>query len=232
MLYKYKSVTKDNIQYTIDIIENQRIFVSDYDFFNDPLEGYYYHVTLGVMGAGLYAAAGEFHRYYKEALKEYKVLCSTPKCQNAQMWAHYADQFQGICIGFKTNKAFAEAENVRYVSKRYYREIREPSPKVMKRIAKNALLYKESGWKYESEWRLILHQEGMYLPFGRREIKHIIVGHKMDGEYARQIKFCADKYRIPVYKTYINETDYSIKVVNFNHNHDDYTGEKPKYIKI
>lgn len=37
MLYKYKSV--DNLEYLLDIIQNQRLYLADIEELNDPLEG-------------------------------------------------------------------------------------------------------------------------------------------------------------------------------------------------
>jgi len=79
------------------------------------------------------------------------------------MWAHYADQYRGICIAYSFAKLLDSlGDDVSFV-RMYYNEIvpivrhsrQEPAD-----VAKMVLSYKNYRWLYEREWR-------MFAPLGK-----------------------------------------------------------------
>jgi len=102
-------------------------------------------------------------------------FCDDPK--NTLMWSHYGDENIGICIGYNPKKLFPKSESMvsDWLLKVDYKEERE--------ITRNAFLHyaacgmwhsndaafslffktlciKSINWKYECEWRYLLHENG------------------------------------------------------------------------
>lgn len=71
------------------------------------------------------------------------------------MWAHYADRYKGVCLGFDVAESPSSGETllaqVKYVERRLSWP-REQDPKFPDRI----LLTKFSHWSYEHEWRMLM----------------------------------------------------------------------------
>lgn len=79
------------------------------------------------------------------------------------MWAHYADQFRGICIAYTFSKLLRYmAPEVSFV-RMFYNETEPTIHRTHKEpdhLAKMVLSYKNYRWLYEREWR-------MFAPLGR-----------------------------------------------------------------
>ncbi len=92
-----------------------------------------------------------FSRVADSHAKSFRIYCLTPYCENALMWAHYADRHTGICIEYdSTDQVFGGAWQVRYNNEfpelKFYEEAEDPMFQ---------LLHKSDVWRYENEYRLI-----------------------------------------------------------------------------
>jgi hypothetical protein len=83
------------------------------------------------------------------------VLCLTTKPDNLLMWAHYASNHSGICIGFDSGlPPFDAAREVKYAEER-------PSVAVLHQdrpyaeVLEQVLFTKSRHWEYEAEWRCV-----------------------------------------------------------------------------
>ncbi len=73
------------------------------------------------------------------------------------MWAHYADQYKGICIAYSFAKLLDDLNDDVSFVRMYYNEMvplvrhsrQEPND-----VAKMVLSYKNYRWLYEREWRM------------------------------------------------------------------------------
>jgi hypothetical protein len=82
-------------------------------------------------------------------------ICSFSEVNdNAPMWAHYADDFKGICIAYNLPTLLDAVEQNAAFVRVFYKEtvpsVSQPSPEEAKMI----LSYKNYGWRYEREWRM------------------------------------------------------------------------------
>lgn len=71
------------------------------------------------------------------------------------MWAHYAQNHTGICVGFDSGlEPFSTAQPVCYQEGR---ALVAPLDAISReqRLVENVLFVKSTHWKYESEWRCI-----------------------------------------------------------------------------
>jgi hypothetical protein len=104
------------------------------------------------------------------------ILTLTEAPDNLLMWAHYAKNYTGFCIGFNSNNWFFSKSNDIYenhtgdkfqrdipiidrevydiVQPVYYSTLR-PQLGIFTSYYLNALLVKAVDWKYEKEWRMI-----------------------------------------------------------------------------
>src|SRR5258708_7001119 len=80
---------------------------------------------------------------------------------NELMWAHYADQYRGICIAYSFAKLLDDlGDDVSFV-RMFYNEIVpivRPSRQEPNDVAKMVLSYKNYRWLYEREWRMFSSQ--------------------------------------------------------------------------
>ena len=79
ILYKYRSLA--NLDWTIDILLNQRLYASEYVKLNDPMEGFFYHHGLS-------------KSKLKEILKDklsYRICSLSKSPTDIGLWTFYAD---------------------------------------------------------------------------------------------------------------------------------------------
>lgn len=110
-LYKYKALPykKDNlnegelkqVEYCKDIILNNRLFMTPREILNDPLEGMAVPIELGISGSGIYASLGMLHPFVEEKINQYRILSLSANARSPLMWAHYANNYAGVCFEFE-----------------------------------------------------------------------------------------------------------------------------------
>jgi hypothetical protein len=119
----------------------------------------------------------------KGSLWQDKGLISfSERSSNPLLWAHYAENHKGLCLGFDVSGA----SQVRYVSAR--RKMPSLLDIVKQKdtgIIENAIMTKYWHWRYESEWRIILSVDevdnsGMsFLDFNENLIlREVLVGYR------------------------------------------------------
>ncbi len=203
-LYRYRSL--EHREREIGAIEEGYLFCATYVQLNDPMEGLFSSSHLLKESQG-YSAI----RY---AIRENKAqigMCSFSEVNDHElMWAHYADQFRGICIAYSFSKLLKNlAKDVSFVRMYYNEEVptvrrtnEEPSL-----LAKMVLSYKNYRWLYEREWR-------MFAPQGRANyrktdcVARIYLGYRIKDNDRDRIKSVMDELEIQTYDMTIRK--YSI----------------------
>ncbi len=161
------------------------------------------------------------------------IVSLTPHWNNTLMWAHYADKFNGFCIGFefdnplyihsKIGESFTTYRNRAYYKTEYwldeiiyanqdayptaasfhFDDIEEEMPEA-------CLRFKASDWRYEHECRLsFLGGQGVHPVPGI--IKEVYFGLRMKEEEKRVLTSITTKYNPVFYDTRKSETH--IKIV-------------------
>lgn len=150
-LYRYRSL--QNFDHEIKAIERAYLFCAAFTSLNDPMEG--------LFTSSPRLRESENYRTIRRSLVENKLqmgMCSFSEVRNHElMWAHYADQFRGICIAYSLSKLlYRLPDNISFV-RMFYNET-EPtvhrSRKEASDLAKMTLSYKNYRWLYEREWRM------------------------------------------------------------------------------
>jgi hypothetical protein len=156
-LYRYRPL--GNVDHEIEAIAEGYLYCAPYKDLNDPMEGLFSSSQL--------LRESEDYRSIRNSIRENKAqigMCSFSEVYDHElMWAHYSDQFRGICVAYSLSRLLKHLEeNVSFV-RMYYNErvptIRRTS-KEPTQLAKMVLSYKNYRWLYEREWR-------MFAPLGR-----------------------------------------------------------------
>jgi hypothetical protein len=192
LLYKYFPLDSDEQLSRIERVLGGWLYFSSPTTFNDPFEmrpllapptrdDFDEVVSRIGLGAGLLsksaqnktfrAVAQEMQRTARSAvapdwLDSIGVLCLTTKSDDLLMWAHYASNHTGICIGFEpSSKPFANARKVQYEEDRprvRAFELERQDEDLLNRV----LCTKSPHWRYEAEWRCLKR------PIRNQELKY------------------------------------------------------------
>lgn len=208
LLYKYKSISSiDDLLRLYDTLKNCRIYLPVYDQLNDPLEGsalghvlneeHFPHSNpetddFEVEDEVVFEAhvndllTDQEDSYIRERKKHYRILSLSSEPRSHQLWAHYAENHKGICLCFKTSNSLSSACELKYIPVKENLEvfdeiITNTKESVELDVIRN-WLYKQEGWAYEKEWRMIFYsepEEKAYLNFSPDELVAVILGEKV-----------------------------------------------------
>ena len=160
--------------HTKDIIENNCLWLSHPQDFNDPFD----------CRIPTYKSNWDIENFY---YKDIGIRCFSAANDNVLMWSHYADSHKGVCLEFDYDKllAIGQAEIIKV---RYRNRI--PDDTGDKSIdLKRALSYKAMDWSYEREYRL-MHGKSKNRKFDilPEALTGIFMGCEMCGEDKENIK--------------------------------------------
>lgn len=160
------------------ILPEKRMRLSRFDTLNDPFE----LMSLRVVGPD---ARKTLKSVISNFVSKLGVLCMVKHSRSPLMWAHYADNHRGVCLGFDVLPDDVP-QKVQYTSERkvHVLDTAHPTGGITEHHLNELLTTKSSGWKYEEEWRLIIKlmepdpvNGHHYLPFHQNFVlREIIVG--------------------------------------------------------
>lgn len=163
-LYKYRSLA--NVDFTLDILINQRLHCAPFEKLNDPLEGIFVWVlrTGGALGTFPFntipIGRGATHRSAR-SVSDMKLLghsrvCSlTNMLNDIRLWSHYADGHRGIAIEVDVEESDDMLHKVKYVDR-----LKESGVSLLTGPRSEEILcLKTRHWAYEQEYRIISSQE-------------------------------------------------------------------------
>jgi hypothetical protein len=146
-------------------------------------------------------------------------ICSFSEIRNSTLlWAHYADQSKGFCIGYNLKELKNDLTEL-LLPVRYSDSLIEVDDtffdgrEINKSFLMNSLTLKSSDWQYEKEWRLLLLAEStekmqkVHLPVP----KEIILGLNITSENHVRLIDIANTKNIPCYKVLIESNSYQYK---------------------
>jgi hypothetical protein len=149
-LYRYRSL--EEFAREVSAIESATFWCSAYKKLNDPMEGVY--------RASKQLRESEKYLETKKLIAGKKAnlgICSFSEShRNEIMWAHYADEYKGICIEYRFSSLLTNlSDDISFVRIHYS----ESAPTVIMKLtpeqmAQNLLSYKNYRWLYEREWRM------------------------------------------------------------------------------
>jgi hypothetical protein len=144
-------------KYGIEAIEKRRIKISSIQTLNDPFE---------LLGPSLKekAVRENLKKWKQNVSRTHGLICMSESWRHPMMWAHYADKYKGICLGFDVSEdLFKPIEYV--VERAKFDELGLSHPASLPELGalnlndaqrKILLLSKFRDWKYEKEYRAII----------------------------------------------------------------------------
>jgi Protein of unknown function (DUF2971) len=206
-LYRYRSInSEERMDRELDSLRDHTLLGSHFERLNDPMEGTYRagsHLTKHRN----YAAIRSHIFDEKAALG----VCSFSETNdNPIMWAHYADQFAGICIQYDFGRLLS-IDNVQFARVSYSENAQEISLNNLQDVdlAKNILSTKGHTWLYEREWRMLSPHSGHPVAARINCISGIYLGNRIHEDKQDEIKAAVGRKKIPIYKMKLD--GYSIK---------------------
>ena len=194
-LFKYRAFNKTSIE----LLVNRELWFAKPETLNDPFE------AMPSFSRALDAAWNEYsdnnfeksdiENKLKNLLKNVGICSFSRTRKNQLMWAHYADEHNGFCIGFNRKEINVQEDvpisvDVKYQSDLPYKGILERFSIFKKMDLPNGLqeiqgdiMYsiigtKYTNWKYEKETRLVRNSSGA-LKFHPKAINSIAFGLRM-----------------------------------------------------
>lgn len=201
-LYRYRSLTGDKpekFRQELDAIVLGHVYCPSYKSMNDPMEGSHRESALLKDSVRRDRTVADV----REKIDKYGIASFSETMDHEPMWAHYAKNFEGICIEYNVtrllNNLDEENEFVRmtYSEKApmLYRD-RETS----ENRAKMILSCKSLRWTSEREWRLIRPTIGP-APYGSRTVvTSVYLGSKISTQHEETIRSELKPLKIPVRK--------------------------------
>lgn len=187
-LYKYKAISSiTDLSRVLAIIRDSSIYMPTYDQLNDPLEGAGYNITIpGWAGVSILEAADMELPPVEDMKKQFRILSLSLDPVSPQLWAHYSNNYNGVCLCFSTDGVFREAEKVLYRQKKRKKAFTE---KDLVEGVRRGFFYKQKDWSYENEWRIVGRMEDgkEFLHFAPKDLAAVIIGKNTPVDIAQII---------------------------------------------
>jgi Protein of unknown function (DUF2971) len=164
-LYRYRSLGKDyeSLDRELEAVTDGYVHCAAFNDLNDPMEGVFTS-SKRLRNSRKYQAIRDEIISNKAQLG----ICSFSEVHdNPLMWAHYADEFKGVCVAYNLGRLFrnlartARGIEINFV-RMYYNEV-DPTvssraKETQREMAKIVLSYKNYRWLHEREWRMFANQ--------------------------------------------------------------------------
>lgn len=203
MLYKYKSIgNTEELDRIFEIIEKKIVYMPKCSELNDPFESY--SLKLDIPKSGVNHEKGQRSDSANKVFNKFRILSLTDDCNNPFMWTMYANQHNGVCLGFD----ISNAKKVNYMTSAKRRKLSE---KLMHENEKNclnneimiqSLTIKDKSWSSESEYRIIEINKQFY--YCEKTLKLIILGENIPENIRSQLIRSCEKNNVAVYKAVPN----------------------------
>ncbi len=194
LAYKFRSPAQ--IELTLDILFNNRLYCADWSTLNDPMEGEF-----------VYSHKSTDETDYSKKLDQIRIekkkiyICLLSKTYDSHLlWAHYADGFSGMAIEVEIPDNANEIASIEYGGVFSYVNITDDF--LPSETAKNILSSKYEEWSYEKEVR-ILHDSHQYTLSA--PVRRIIVGHRMNPSLFEGLRIICEKKNIKINRTGIGD---------------------------
>lgn len=140
-------------------IEHNYFWCAGFKNLNDPMEGKFSATTL----ARKHPRYDDAYQMITSGKSEVGLCAFSESNKNEVMWAHYADEFFGICISYNFKKLLNGLSDTCSFSRISYSE---ELPKMGKPVGdpnlsvRRIMSTKHHRWLYEREWRMFAPQQG------------------------------------------------------------------------
>lgn len=202
-LYRYRPLGKDSAR-EIRAIVDGFIYCSKFDKMNDPMEGKHRESLTYIMKGRSRAERAKID----EVKSKLGIASFSETYDHEPMWAHYADQFSGMCIAYSMSQLLKGLSDEHELVRMAYHEIPPTLLADRKSIvdkAKLTLATKSVRWMTEREWRLIIPEPGE-ANYGRKKcVVRVYLGTRVTRAAERDVREAMQTLKIPVLKMKIDK---------------------------
>lgn len=111
-LYKFRSLVGDSFAHALDMVVNERIFLSTCDVMKDPSEGSWVpNESLDEIFESGYLDLGV---QVKKIVDSIRFTCFTDDYKNELLWSHYAGGFTGVCFEYELEEKTFDIQKIIY----------------------------------------------------------------------------------------------------------------------
>jgi hypothetical protein len=186
-LFKFRDVKKPNR--VLEIILQQRLYCSDLESLNDPLEGIFAFYT---NQKNNYGEQSEKIRAIQECIKTLKVCSLSKTFDSHLLWAHYANGFKGITIEVEIPDSHTSIREVKYGG--VFSSFNIDNHLNAEDVAIDVLTSKFQDWSYEKEVRVIQRDNYFQL---ESPVTRVIAGCKMPKDLFDAFNIICANQKIP-----------------------------------
>jgi hypothetical protein len=150
-------------------------------------------------------------RILQRSVDDLGILSLTTRYNNPVMWASYANDHKGMCLGFETSDdMFHSANPVIYLSK-----ARKYVPNAHAWNAEAFVLTKTREWEHEDEWRVIAAVARRLYPFKAENLKRVIFGTKTSNRDREKVLHWIEQgpSRPHLYRAVLNERSRALDIL-------------------
>lgn len=197
-LFRYRRIDESTLDRELKAIEKGYIYCAGHLTLNDPMEGGHRLSAMLSKGRSSQAVKEKVGR----AVGSMGIASFSEIKNHETMWAHYANNFKGICISYRTMSLIAGLAGDIDIVKMNYSE----DPPVLLRNsetpeerAKLSLSYKTLRWSQEREWRIFASNQGLQQYKKISTVSSVYIGARVEEEERKQIIRRMEVVKIPVY---------------------------------
>ncbi|WBL78748.1 DUF2971 domain-containing protein [Bradyrhizobium xenonodulans] len=180
---------------------------------NDAMEGFY-DPTEGLRGTEDFKRV--VRRIY-DAKSDHGIACFSETNANELMWAHYADNYAGICVQYKTQALIDGLPRDVRVARVAYGDSPPPIGPDEALNSRNSaikiLSHKKANWSYEREWR-VMGRVGQNSYDDERVVTAIYFGSRIDPQHRSQIIQQLDELRVEFFEMSVEGYKHVFRAIN------------------
>jgi hypothetical protein len=221
LLYRYRRLRNDDRDYLhreIEAIIQQHLWCSHYRDLNDPMEGFF-EPSLRLQRNTSYS---KISRRLFTAKQDIGICCFSDTFDSELMWTHYARNYTGICVGYRTEQLVVglppDVHLVRLAYDGAPPRLGKGDEHDLRATAIKVLSHKKVNWIYEREWRL-LGRQGLLPIASKRCISEIRLGSRIEDHHRAAILNAFHNTKIKIS---------SMTVVNYEHRWQPETGKRAR----
>jgi hypothetical protein len=213
-LYRYRGLGA-KAQQELDALRQGYIYCPAYSMMNDPMEGTYrLSKRLSSVTGGEKSPAR-----VQSALDTMGIASMSEVFDHEPMWAHYADEFKGVCIQYSLNRLLRGLGPEIALTRMMYSE-REPvllddRSNAVDR-ARMCLSSKTVRWASEREWRLFKVEQGAAHYEDLNTVTKIYLGSRVTADDEAAVCDVGRTLGVPVVKMVIEAYAITFKLISRN----------------
>lgn len=184
-LYRYRSL--DSVDREIKTIEDADLFCASYSKINDPMEGFFEPSCMVKKNS---IKLRHLNKSVDEQIGRVGICSFSEVRDHELMWAHYADQFGGICIEYDFGLLRKKLpDSACFVRMTYNEKVivigntKRPPDETARRV----LSQKNHRWLYEREWRMFGPQ-GLISYNDLACVKSVYIGFRAPSDARKKIE--------------------------------------------